>query len=109
MMMFGQTGAVGPSTAAQSLATRVSQASSSSAERALTVGNEPITPLRHAAETRSGPETRSIGAAISGSFSRARREGGRAIAVPWRVGEREIKAALKAREAGPDGCAGCLR
>ena len=71
MMMFGHTGATGASARAQSSSMRVSQASSASALRALTVGNEPITPARQAAETSSGPETRSIGAAISGSRRRA--------------------------------------
>jgi hypothetical protein len=79
MMMFGHTGAVGPSMRAQSSAMRVSQASSSSDVRALTVGNDPITPPRQAADTRSGPETRSIGAAISGIFRREAIEAGRVI------------------------------
>jgi len=45
---------------------RASLASSSCDERALTVGKAPITPAQQAADTRSTPETCSIGAAISG-------------------------------------------
>ena len=41
--------------------------------RQFTVGNEPITPLRQAATTRSTPETRNIGAAISGRLRRSRK------------------------------------
>src|ERR1700682_6454766 len=52
-----------------------SQSSSCSGLRQFTVGNAPITPLRQAATTRSTPETRNIGAAISG---RLRRSGKRA-------------------------------
>ena len=48
------------------------QASSTSRGRAFGAGNEPITPWRHAAITRSGPETRNIGAQISGSASWSR-------------------------------------
>ncbi|MNN16377.1 hypothetical protein D3C81_1295130 [compost metagenome] len=70
MMMFGQTGATGPGASAQRALIWVSQASSCSAPRALIVGNAPMTPLRHAAATRPGPDTRSIGAAISGSRRR---------------------------------------
>src|SRR5262245_24847276 len=51
----------------------VSQASSCSTSRQLTVGNAPITPLRQAATTSSTPETRNMGAAISGSFNRSRK------------------------------------
>ena len=43
-----------------------SQRSSSSTVRQLAVGNEPMMPARHAAFTSAGPETRNIGAAISG-------------------------------------------
>src|SRR2546430_8015801 len=50
-----------------------SQASSCSGLRQLTVGNAPITPLRQAATTRSTPETRNIGAAISGRLRRSRK------------------------------------
>ena len=41
--------------------------------RQFTVGKEPITPLRQAATTRSVPETRNIGAAISGRLRRSRK------------------------------------
>ena len=44
--------------------------------RQLAVGKEPITPARHAAFTSAGPETRNIGAAISGSLRRERRAAG---------------------------------
>ncbi len=44
------------------------QASSSSPVRAFGKGKDPITPSLQAARTRSGPETRNIGATISGSF-----------------------------------------
>src|SRR5215217_5613575 len=47
--------------------------SSCSTLRQFTVGNEPITPLRQAATTRSEPETRNIGAAISGRLRRSRK------------------------------------
>src|SRR6185503_5575895 len=47
--------------------------------RQFTVGNEPITPLRHAATTRSVPETRNIGAAISGRLRRSRKRARRSI------------------------------
>ena len=40
------------------------QASSSSSERALFAGNEPMIPLLQAASTMSTPETRNIGAAM---------------------------------------------
>src|SRR6202035_115714 len=50
-----------------------SQPSSCSGPRQFTVGNAPITPLRHAATTRSTPETRNIGAAISGRLRRSRK------------------------------------
>src|ERR1700676_1523725 len=50
-----------------------SQPSSCSGLRQFTVGKEPITPLRQAATTRSTPETRNIGAAISGRLRRARK------------------------------------
>jgi|GEM_PF-3141331 len=39
----------------------------SSSPLAVSVGNEPITPLRHAATTKLDPETYRIGAAISGN------------------------------------------
>src|ERR1700704_625273 len=50
-----------------------SQPSSCSGLRQFTVGNAPITPLRQAATTRSTPETRNIGAAISGRLRRSRK------------------------------------
>jgi hypothetical protein len=46
-----------------------SHASVSSTERQLAVGKAPDTPFRQAAATRSTPETRNIGAVISGSRS----------------------------------------
>jgi hypothetical protein len=57
---------------ASAVAARIadSQTSSSFTVRQLAVGNAPITPFRHAATTRSTPETRNIGAAISGSRNR---------------------------------------
>ena len=48
-----------------------SHASSCSRLRQLAVGNEPITPWPQAATTRSTPETRNIGAAISGRLKRS--------------------------------------
>jgi hypothetical protein len=42
-------------------------------------GNDPITPARQDAMTSSGPDTRNMGAAIAGIFSRLRIEEGRAI------------------------------
>src|SRR5205823_6833810 len=50
-----------------------SHASSCSGLRQFAVGNEPTTPLRHAATTSSTPETRNIGAAIKGRFNRSRK------------------------------------
>ena len=50
---------------------RCNQDSSSAAVRVLIVGSEPTTPLSQAAITRSGPETRNIGAAITGKRNRA--------------------------------------
>lgn len=50
-----------------------SQPSSCSVLRQFTVGKAPITPLRQAATTRSTPDTRNIGAAISGNFNRLRK------------------------------------
>src|SRR5206468_12030821 len=50
-----------------------SHCSNCSGLRQFTVGNEPITPLRHAATTSSTPETRNIGAAISGRLRRSRK------------------------------------
>ena len=47
-----------------------SQASNSATSRQLALGKAPITPALQAATTRSGPETRNIGAAITGSVSR---------------------------------------
>ena len=52
----------------------VVHASSCSGLRQLTVGNEPITPLRHAATTSSTPETRNIGAAISGKLNLSQKD-----------------------------------
>jgi hypothetical protein len=81
MIRFAAQGAAaGPVRAAMS----VSQSSSSVTVRALAVGNAPITPARHAATTRSGPDTRSIGAAMTGSRSRSASRAGRAAraAVP---------------------------
>ena len=54
-------------------------ASSCSGLRQFTVGNEPITPLRQAATTSSTPETRNIGAAISGRLRRSRKRARRSI------------------------------
>jgi hypothetical protein len=48
------------------------QSSSSSVLRALSVGKAPMMPASHAAETNAGPDTRNIGAAISGNRSRWR-------------------------------------
>ena len=49
---------------------RPSHSSSSSSERQLAVGNAPMAPARHAASTRSGPDTWNIGAATSGRRNR---------------------------------------
>jgi hypothetical protein len=46
-----------------------SQSSSASVVLQLDVGKAPITPSRQAASTRSGPEMRNIGAAMSGIVS----------------------------------------
>ena len=54
-----------------------SQASSSSTVRQLAVGKEPMTPARQAAITSAGPDTRNIGAAISGSLRRLSSEAGK--------------------------------
>ena len=51
----------------------VSQASSCSVLRQFTVGKLPITPLRQAATMSSTPDTRNIGAAISGRLRRSRK------------------------------------
>ena len=53
-----------------------SQPSSSSTVRQLAVGNEPMMPARQAAFTSAGPETRNIGAAISGRRRRLFERGG---------------------------------
>src|SRR5260221_13393286 len=53
-----------------------SQRSSSSTVRQLAVGKEPITPARQAALTSAGPDTRNIGAAISGRRRRLLSEAG---------------------------------
>ncbi len=53
-------------------AIRLSQTSSSSADRQLAVGKAPMMPDLQAATTRSTPETRNIGAAISGRRRLAR-------------------------------------
>ena len=83
---FGANGAK-PSV---SICIRASQRSSSSTVRQFFVGNDPIAPARLAAITRSGPETSSIGAAISGKRSlRVIRSGRRAIvSVPSTPGSR---------------------
>ncbi len=66
-MTFGQYGAsAGPRASSK----RPSHSSSSSSERQLAVGNAPMAPARHAASTRSGPDTWNIGAATSGSRNR---------------------------------------
>ena len=74
---FGQTGAKGLPLACEACCSRrsisPSQPSSCSPLRQFTVGNDPITPLRQAATTRSTPETRNIGAAISGRLRRPRK------------------------------------
>ncbi len=74
---FGQTGANGLPLASEACRSRPSispsQPSSCSGLRQFTVGNDPITPLRQAATTRSTPETRNIGAAISGRLRRPRK------------------------------------
>ena len=57
----------------------VSHSSSCSGLRQFTVGNEPITPLRHAATTSSTPDTRNIGAAISGRLRRSSKRERRSI------------------------------
>src|SRR5215218_3598640 len=57
-----------------------SHLSSCSEVRQFTVGNDPMTPFRQAATTRPTPETRNIGAAISGSLRRSRKR-------PMRSGE----------------------
>jgi hypothetical protein len=51
---------------------------SSSGVRQLAVGNAPIAPFVQAATTRSTPETRNIGAAISGRRRRSRMRSKRA-------------------------------
>ncbi len=53
-----------------------SQRSSSSTVRQLAVGKEPTTPARQAALTSAGPDTRNIGAAISGRRRREAKAGG---------------------------------
>jgi hypothetical protein len=70
-----------------------SQCASSSGVRQLAVGKDPTTPLRQAATTRSMPETRNIGAAISGrrmwSQMRAKRVSLQlkdAFLIEWLVG-----------------------
>jgi len=72
---FGQIGAAGFPLASKSRRSwpsmSLSQPSSCSGLRQFTVGNAPITPLRQAATTRSTPETRNIGAAISGRLRRS--------------------------------------
>jgi hypothetical protein len=45
----------------------------------LAVGNAPITPARHAAVTRSTPETPSIGAVMMGKRSRVAKRDGKAV------------------------------
>jgi hypothetical protein len=50
--------------------------------RALAVGNAPITPARQAAITSSGPDTRSIGAAITGIRNRLLIDSGNPINFP---------------------------
>ena len=74
---FGQIGAARLPLAVRCRRNRLSispsQPSSCSALRQFTVGNAPITPLRHAATTRSTPDTRNIGAAISGRLRRSRK------------------------------------
>jgi hypothetical protein len=73
MIRLGHTGAIDRpaySEVATSASNRVSHASSCSTVRALATGNAPITPALVAATTRSGPDTESIGAAISGRTRR---------------------------------------
>ncbi len=74
---FAQTGAGGlplaSACAFNLVSISVSHSSSCSGLRQFTVGNEPITPLRQAATTSSTPETRNIGAAISGRLRRSRK------------------------------------
>ncbi len=55
---------------------RVSHSSSMACGRAFRAGNEPTTPARHWAITRSGPETMNIGEAMTGRARRPRRTGG---------------------------------
>src|SRR5687767_4755104 len=81
---FGAQGAtVIPSDAACAVAARMTviHSSSSSGVLTLAVGKEPITPFRQAAITSSGPETRNIGAAISGRRSLAASCGSRDIGL----------------------------
>ncbi len=49
--------------------------------RQLAVGKEPITPARQVAITSSGPETRNIGAAISGKDRREDSEAGKGMGM----------------------------
>ena len=80
---LAQTGADGlplaSACAFNRLSISASHSSSCSGLRQFTVGNEPITPLRQAATTRSTPETRNIGAAISGRLRRSRKRERRSI------------------------------
>ena len=83
MMRFAQYGADAPEEPIC-----VSQSSSMSTLRAFAVGNAPMTPARHAATTSSGPLTRSIGAAMSGSRRRLDNCSGRAIELAGMLGQR---------------------
>jgi hypothetical protein len=87
---FGQIGAAclpcASDQARRRLSISLSQASSSSALRQFTVGNAPITPRLQAAATRSTPETRNIGAAISGRLRRWRKRASESVVAPGVAG-----------------------
>jgi hypothetical protein len=70
MTTFALQGARECPEAAASLEKQKSQLSSSSVERALIVGKHPMMPALHAADTNPDPDTRNIGAAISGRRNR---------------------------------------
>lgn len=71
IIRFGQIGAPAPASSFSWFSMLVNHASSSLGDCAFAVGNAPITPARLHATTMSGPDTRSIGAAIKGRRNRS--------------------------------------
>lgn len=83
---------------------RVSQWASSPVVAALWVGTDPTTPSRHAAMTRSGPDTSVIGAAINGTVNRFANASEMDTSTPCENHERQGAHLSKCRKSGDDAC-----